>query len=125
MDLVVDQMVQLEVVHDAYGYRVVERLSGSSVVEYRLAVYDAELIFYSQLFKMSRVGALVADYRTQFTVSVVVNRQLEQLLAVDVFIGQNLSIHARLDHALRDIRFGRAVEYRRHYLPAELLRGKT
>ena len=38
MDLVVHQMVQLQVVHIAYGYPVLEGLAGAAVVKHRLAV---------------------------------------------------------------------------------------
>ena len=71
---------------------------------------------------MSLVLSLFADYRSELLLAVLVVGELKELLAVDVLKRQNLAVHSGLDHALGDILLGRAVEHRRHYLPAELLR---
>ena len=58
VDLVVDQVVQLEHVHDAHGDVVVERLAGAAVEQHRLARWSAGSPSSSSALMSSSLGAV-------------------------------------------------------------------
>ena len=97
MDLIVNEVVQLEVVHDTDRYGVIERFAGASVVKNGLAVDDLEL-------GLSGLGV----------------RDLAGLLAVNVFAREDVAPHSRHLHAFENVFLVRTVENGGHDLPSEL-----
>ena len=95
-------MMELEVVHDTDGDRVVEGFTGTSVIEDGLAVADHQTLFAGN----------GVDFR-------------KGILTLRVFVGHNRAGHAGKFHAGGDIFLRCAVEYGRHDLPAQLLGGNT
>ena len=98
MDLIVNKVMELEVVHDSNGYRVVERLARSAVVEDRLSVDDL-LLFLA--------GDGIGNGKGR--------------LSVGALAGENITLESRHLEALGNILLRCTVEYGGHYLPAETL----
>ena len=97
MDLIVNQMMKLEVVHDTDGYGVVECLAGASVIKDGLAVDDLEL-------RLSGLG--IGD--------------LAGLLTVNILTREDVAPHSRHLHALKNVLFVCAVKHGGHDLPSQL-----
>ena len=102
MDLIVNKVMELEVIHDTHGYGVIERLAGTAVVKHGLAVDDLQLRF---------TGFGVGD--------------LAGLLTVNIFTGEYVTPHTRHLHAFENVLLVRTVENGGHDLPAELACGNA
>ena len=90
MDLIVNEVVELEVVHVTYGDRVVKRLAGSAVVHGGLTVNHIELAFAQQFLILFGVGLLIhADALVLAGLGVL--HQLDRFLALDVLTGADFT----------------------------------
>ena len=121
MDLIVNQVMELEVVHDTNSNRVIKGFTCTAIIENGLTVNDEELVFCSESFdEFFSVGCIVFDLFVCYC-SILMSYLLEEVLTIDVFEGENLSLEACHAETLCNVFFLSTVEYGSHDLPAKLL----
>ena len=126
MDLIVNEVMQLEVVHDTYGYGVIERLTCTSVVQSGLTVYNSDRLSLHKLIDKLHIVAYLRVYLFIILLARLgINGLYEESLTFNVLAGTDITEVVCGFKTLYDILLACAIEHRSHDLPSELLCSNT
>ena len=130
MNLIINKVMQLEVVHVAYGNGVIEHFAGTSVVKPCFTVNNLEDFLFGELGKLFDISSILFIKSKYLFLAVFVDFFGYENLTVEVFakftvnlVKFNVAVYSGVNKCVENVAFVSAVKYRCANLPAESLCG--